>query len=70
MKPSNYHEVSLNKLLHYIDGAGLLADWKRMGMHKRSAMVEVQATLGTHSYSYKHTWVWNLASHFKGRAQI
>jgi hypothetical protein len=25
-KPSDYHEVLLNKMLHYTDGAGLLAD--------------------------------------------
>jgi hypothetical protein len=25
-KPSDYHEVLLNKILHYIDGAGLLAE--------------------------------------------
>jgi hypothetical protein len=52
MEPSDYHEVSLNKILQYIDDAGLLADRKRMGMHKRLAVVEVQETLGAHPCSF------------------
>jgi hypothetical protein len=61
MEPSDYHEVSLNKILHYIDGAGLLVDCKRMGMHKRSAVVKVQGTLGAHPCSFIHSSAWPTA---------
>jgi hypothetical protein len=36
MEPSSHDMIPLYKILYFIKGMGLLAEWKKMGMHNIS----------------------------------
>jgi hypothetical protein len=45
MKPSDYDKIPLSKILYFVGGMGLLAEWKRWGMNNRPKMIAVQGSL-------------------------
>jgi hypothetical protein len=51
MEPSNHDMIPLYKILYFIAGTGLLAEWKRWGCTIDEKMVTVQGTLICPPYS-------------------
>jgi hypothetical protein len=45
MKQGDFEEISVSKILHFVQGAGLLNEWDK-GLHKRLIMVEMHRSLG------------------------
>jgi hypothetical protein len=45
MEPSDYDMILLYKILYFIEGRGLLADWKRWGCAIDQKLVAVQGTV-------------------------
>jgi hypothetical protein len=49
MKPSDFEDISVSKILNFVQGAGLLNECAK-GLHKRLTMAEVHGSLSV-SYS-------------------
>jgi hypothetical protein len=55
-KTGDFEDISVSKMLHFVQGAELLNEWSA-GLHKRSFMVEVHGLLGAHpSVFYWGCW--------------
>jgi hypothetical protein len=58
-KPGNFKDISVSRLLHFVQSAGLLHKWIQ-GLHKGSEMVDVHGTLWYppyfHSILFRITW--------------
>jgi hypothetical protein len=56
MKLGDFKDISVNRLLHFVQSAGQLNKWIQ-GLHKGSEMVDVHGTLWCPPYFYCVLWL-------------
>jgi hypothetical protein len=55
MKPSGFEDIFISKILHFIQGAGLLNESAEV-LHKTSIMVKVHGSLSSRPSIFYSTW--------------